>query len=268
MPQVSETLVIAGATGALGNAVVQALVGSQQFAATTVLAREPIKTGIRGVEACVVPAAPAPSVGHDAQGGKPDMFDGWPVLKATTGAILFDPPRMYYQRERALWTPTPAQLPSLARWMRSCGVRTLAVVMPHVQGQLPEALKRGLANLDEQSVAALGFERLLIVRSAEKPGTAGVKRSWPARAGHGVLSVMRYMVPSSEQPVRPSKVAELVDVALRGMSPGTHVAAPELVWRAAQGHLPSVVGEWLHKPSAQPHSGAKSKHLLHEAITR
>lgn len=266
--QVSETLLIAGATGALGNAVVQALVGSQQFVGTTVLAREPIKTGMRGVMACVVPTARAPSAGHDEQGDAPSTLEHWPVLNATTGVILFDPPRMYYQRERALWTPTPAQLPALARWMRGCGVLTLAVVMPHVQGQLPGALKRGLANLDEQSVAALGFERLLIVRSAEKPGAGGVKRSWPARAAHGVLAAMSYMVPSSEQPVRASKVAELVDVALRSMSPGTHVAAPELVWRAAQGHLPSVVGEWLHKPSAEPLSGAKSKHLLHEATTR
>jgi hypothetical protein len=43
------------------------------------------------------------------------------------------------------------------------------------------------------------------------------------------------MVPSSEQPVRASKVAELVDLALRIAPPGVHVAAPELVWQAGAG---------------------------------
>jgi hypothetical protein len=43
-------LVIAGATGALGNEVMRLLVGSQVFAATAVLAREPITAGLRGVQ--------------------------------------------------------------------------------------------------------------------------------------------------------------------------------------------------------------------------
>ena len=42
-------LVIAGATGALGNEVLRRLVGLRQFAATQVLAREPITAGLRGV---------------------------------------------------------------------------------------------------------------------------------------------------------------------------------------------------------------------------
>src|SRR5687768_12947631 len=154
-------LVIAGATGALGNEVLRRLVGLQQFESAEVLAREPITAGLRGVTTTPVPS--------DAPGG-------WEPFAADTGVILFDPPRLFHDRERALWTPRPEQLPDLARWMRRSGVTTLAVVLPHAQGQLPEALKRGLASLDEQAVAALGFERLLIVRSAQKPGP-------PAAAG-------------------------------------------------------------------------------------
>ena len=37
---------------------------------------------------------------------------------------------------------------------------TMAVVLPHHQGTLPDALKAGLATLDEHALAALGFERL------------------------------------------------------------------------------------------------------------
>lgn len=60
-----------------------------------------------------------------------------------------------------------------------------------------------------------------------------------------MLSITRFMVPSSEQPARASKVAELVDVALTLAPPGVHVAAPELVWRATQGELRAVVESWV-----------------------
>ena len=60
-------------------------------------------------------------------------------------------PRLFYDRERALWTPGPGQLLPLAEWMHRSGVRTLVVVTPHAPGRLPEAIKRGLAS--EQTIA-------------------------------------------------------------------------------------------------------------------
>ena len=42
---------------------------------------------------------------------------------------------------------------ALAQWLKRCGVHTL-VVVPHAQGRLPDAVKRGLANLDEHALAA------------------------------------------------------------------------------------------------------------------
>jgi hypothetical protein len=135
-------------------------------------------------------------------------------------------------------------LPELAQWMRRSGIDTLAVVLPHAQGRLPEALKRGLASLDEQAVASLGFERLLVIRSAQKPGAAGPLAPLP-RLASWMLSIFRFMVPSSEQPVRAAKVAELVSAALELAPPGIHIAAPELVWRAAQGDVRSVARQWL-----------------------
>jgi hypothetical protein len=228
VPPPEGGLVIAGATGALGNEVVRRLVG--QFRVTHVLAREPIRAGLRGVAAAVV------------EGDDPA---GWPPLPATTGVVLFDPPRLFHDRERALWTPAPEQLPAVARWLRQSGVSTLAVVLPHAQGRLPEALKRGIASLDEHAVAALGFERLLVVRSARKPGAAA-PQGLLARVAHAMLSSLKYMVPQSEQPVRAVKVADFVSHALRQAPPGIHVAAPELVWRAAQGDTAQAVREWLH----------------------
>ena len=222
-------LVIAGATGVLGNEVLRRLVGLRQFASTQVLAREPITPGLRGVVATVVTSdAPA----H------------WLPSAAETGVILFDPPRLFYQRERALWTPRPDQLLEVARWMRRSGVATLAVVLPHAQGRLPEALKRGLASLDEQAAASLGFERFLLIRSAQKPG-APAATGFLSRVAHWMLSICRFMVPGSEQPVRSAKVAELLAVCLQLARPGIHIAAPELVWRAAQGDVREIARRWL-----------------------
>jgi hypothetical protein len=236
-------LLIAGATGALGNAVLQRLVGMQRFAHTSVLATHTIAPALRTVSAQVV------------QGDVDSWHPADPMSAHHCAIVMFDPPRMFYDRERALWCPAPEQLGALAAWLHASGVRTLAVVLPHAQGSLPDALKRGLANLDEQALAATGFERLLIVRSAQKPAAAVHSNVLHGLAAW-MLGITRMMVPSSEQPVRATKVAELVDLTLQHLPRGTWVAAPELVWQAAQGdasHMRKVVLDWLgvkDKPAA------------------
>lgn len=226
-------LLVAGATGVLGNEVLRRLVGLQHYSVAQVLAREPITTGLRGVGATLVPG---------------DDPSRWPAGCADTGLVMFEPPRLFYDRERALWTPAPEQLPEVARWMQRSGVRTLAIVLPHEQARLPEALKRGLASLDEQAVAALGFERLLIVRAAQKPRQQKAP-SWPAAVARWMLSVTGYMVPSREQPVRSPRLAEFVGVALQLAPPGIHVASSDLVWTAAQGDIGQAVRQWLARDS-------------------
>lgn len=235
------SLVIAGAAGVLGTELLTRLAGAQRHAPVQVLVREPFTAGLREVTPLLVP---------DALCGEQAWLDDWrrttlPALQADVGVVVFDVPRLYHDRERALWMPVPGQLPALAQWLHACGVRTLAVVLPHAPGRLPEALKRGLATLDEQAVAALGFERLMIVRTARKP-QAGTPPANPlARVAQWMLSVFGYMVPQSEQPVRASKVAEFVTTALHELPPGIHIAAPETVWRAMQGPLAAVVRHWL-----------------------
>ena len=224
-------LVRAGAGGALGNEVVRRMVGLGRFDNTEVLAREPIRPGLRGVTVRLV---------------ERDDPAAWVPTSAGTAVVLFDPPRLFYQRERALWTPRPEQVPALAQWLRRSGVGTLAVVMPHAQGRLPEALKRGLANLDEQALAALGFDRLLIIRSAQAPGAPPPAGRLEAVA-RWMLGIFRYMLPGSEQPVRAVKVAQFLAAALQLAPPGIHVAAPQTVWQAAQGDPRAAVREWLQR---------------------
>jgi hypothetical protein len=220
-------LVVAGATGTMGHEVVRRLAG--QFGAMQVLAREGITDALGSVSSLQVPG---------------DSPEAWAPAPCDIGIVLFDPPRLFFDRERALWTPRPEQMLEVARWLRRSGANTIAIVMPHAQGRLPEALKRGLASLDEHAVATLGFERLIVIRTPQKPGELPAIGILP-RVARGMLSVFRYMLPNSEQPVRAVKVAELLSAALRLAPPGIHIAAPELVWRAAQGDVHQTAREWL-----------------------
>ncbi len=243
-PRISTTvkpaLMVAGATGALGSEVLRRLAGSGCFAHTQVLAREPMSTGLAQV--VIAPVSDG------------DMA-GWPAssLAAQTAVVMFEPPRLYHDRERALWTPALAQLLPLAQWLRRCGVQTLVVVLPHAQGSLPAALRHGLANLDEQQLVALGFERVLLVRSAQKQSGAGAT-GFLQKTAQWMLSVLSYMIPATSLPVQPARLAAFVDAVLRVLPAGTHVADPELLGRAAQARdMQAVVQAWLNttKPDAR-----------------
>jgi hypothetical protein len=231
---VKPGLLVAGATGALGSEVLRRLAGSGRFANAQVLAREPMTTALAQIRIVLA-------------GG--ENIAGWLPSPAPvhTGVVMFEPPRLYHDRERALWTPTPDQLLPLAQWLRRCGAQTLVVVLPHAQGGLPQALRHGLASIDEHAVAALGFERVLLLRSAQKP-RAVPGRPVLEKIAAWMLSVMTYMIPASSMPVRTAKLAEFVEVALRELPPGTHVAAPELLHQAGQrADMHRVVRAWLNR---------------------
>ena len=172
----------------------------------------------------------------------------WPVKPADDGWILMDPPRLFHGREKAMLAVQPAELRQMAEWMRRCGVRRLVVVLPHQQGRLPEAIKRGLATLDEQAVAAMGFDTVIFLRSAQPGPSAAGEGSLLARLAASMLGVLHYLVPSNQKPVRADGVARVAACALELAPPGIHVAAPELVWAAASAPDPEPLLEaWLHR---------------------
>lgn len=130
-------LVVAGATGALGSEVLRRLAGCGGFAHTHVLAHEPMSTGLAQVTIAAV---------------RGEDIAAWPVrpLPVQTGVVMFEPHRLYHDRERALWTPQPAPLPALAQWLRRCGVQTLVLVLPqapHMQDVVRAWLNTGQLSL-------------------------------------------------------------------------------------------------------------------------
>ncbi|WP_295639787.1 hypothetical protein [uncultured Methylibium sp.] len=231
-PRISTTpqrLLIAGAGGALGRAAVEEALARGRYASVGVLTRAPLQPGVRGLE----PVA--------------WTTDG--PLPATDAAIVvFDRGRDHYGRDEAYHLPEPPDLLPLARRLHAAGVHTLAVLCPVSPSLLPQALQQGLADLDEQAVAALGFERLLFVRPTQDAPLATLSR-WPERLARWMLSQLRYMIPQREQPVRAAAVIDFVFEVLRqwpDAAPGTRVAGAPVLWRAAQGEgAEGVVREWL-----------------------
>ena len=234
---------VAGGGGALGSAVLEALLAGRRFAPVRVLATRALSTAMQGLETIVV----------DDFAAAPGEADGARI--ADTALIVFDRARHANGREQAFVRPAPAEFVMFAGWLFARGVRNLLVVLPHAPAQLPDALKLGLANLDEQAVAALGFERLVFVRSAQAPADAG-GAPWSQRVANGLLSQLRIMVAATHQPVRAAKVAQFVAALadrLGSCAPGTRVVPPELVWQAAQRHAPGeLVDAWLRGDALPP----------------
>lgn len=232
-PPANLRVLVAGGAGALGAAVLERLLASRAFDHVAVLVTQPLSTALRGLASVPHTALAAPA-GH---GGE------------DSAVIVFDRERHANGRERAFLRPQPHDLPPLAAALHRRGIRHLIVVLPHAPATLPDALKRGLASLDEQAVAALGFEHLVIVRSAQtasRASSAGVLQN----LADWVLSQLQLMIPQRDKPVRAGKVSQFVAqlaAQLPGAPPGTRVAPPELVWLAAQSSdVTGLVHDWLH----------------------
>lgn len=226
MPRV----LVLGGGGALGARVVERLLAGRRCQAVGVWTVQPLRTAMRGLEPLAEP---------DFARFRPD-----------TAVVVYDRARHANGREAAFGHPQPADLPALAKRLRELGVTSLVVVVPHAPGLLPQALKAGLATLDEGAVAALGFAHLVFMRSAQAgaaaPAAAGPA---PARLASWLIGQLHWMVPQGDQPVRTDTVARVaarLAVALPQAAPGIRVLPPDVLWAAAQ--LPqadALVDDWL-----------------------
>lgn len=240
-------VLVAGGGGPLGSAVLERLLGSGAWDRVAVLVEQPIEVAMRGLEAW-------PTAWLAPNDAPPNPLPvGWridpPGWRPDTAVVVFDRERGHNRREVALHRPLPGGLPALARGLRALGVTRLVQVMPHAPGLLPQALRAGLASLDELAVSALGFEQLVLVRPAHLGEAAvGAGGALP-RLGRALLGQLHWMVPQREQPLRPAKVAQFVAELAQGlpaMAAGTRVVPPELLWDWSQpGAGPALLQAWL-----------------------
>jgi hypothetical protein len=225
-------VLVLGGGGVLGSAVLEALLARRHFEAVGVAVNEDLRPALRGLQVVADNAAARSAFAAD------------------TALIVYDRERHANGRDNAFQRPLPQDLVVQAQALLQAGTTRLIVVVPHAPALLPQALKHGLANLDEGAVAALGFSQLVFMRMAQAGGA-------PGRAGrsllHGLaawmLSQLRWMVPQREQPVRAdtvARVAAALALALPAAPPGTRVLPPELLWRAAQqAQADRLVTGWL-----------------------
>jgi hypothetical protein len=226
-PQLGAVLA-AGGGGKLGGEVVRRLVAAVslgRYRHVALMATEDFHAAMAGVK--VLPVTPVvadwlPLKSKDAQ----DSIQ--------TAVVMFEPPRMFYARERTIWTPHPSELPALAKWLHASGIRHLVVVLPHQPGMLPAALQQGLASLDEQMVTTLGFERVIFMRMAQTDIAVktGNYLEWVA---NWMLGIGKYMIPANQTPLRVTQIAKLVEQVLQTAPAGNFVILPS-------GELPKAWG--------------------------
>ncbi len=224
-------VVVAGGAGALGSTLLEQLLALRRFVQVNVLVTRPLGAAVPGLNTVRFVA------------GQPLALRG-----VDTAVVVFDRPRHANGREEAFWRPDPSDLPVLAAGLRAAGVQHLLVVVPHAAATLPQALRHGLANLDEQGVATLGFEHLVFMRPARAADDP--RSSHPGqRLAHWMLSQLSMMVPQHDRPVRSHKVAQFAAHIAAGLaqSPhGTRVVPAEVVWKAAQtNNLAGLASDWL-----------------------
>ena len=214
-----SAVLVAGGGGKLGGEVVRQLVAAVSmghYSHVALMATKQFHAAMAGVH--VLP------VSSTVTGWQPLKFENT-SNQIQTAVVMFEPPRMFYARERTIWTPHPSELPDLANWMRASGIRHLVVVLPHQPGLLPAALQHGLANLDEQLVTTLGFERVIFMRMAQTD-VAVKTGNFGERIANWMLGIGNYMLPANQAPLRITQIAKLVEQVLRIAPAGNFVIPP------------------------------------------
>lgn len=215
-------LLVAGAGGALGSAVLAECLAPGRARRVVALVQAPLGSTLRGL----TPLAPA---GLETATDVCDL-----------ALLVLERERHANGRDDAFFRPDPAAWLPLARRLQRAGAKRLVLVLPHSPAQLPEALRHGLASADEAALAALGFEQLLIVRAARPGEGAGphAEASLAQRVARLWWQQLRFMVPDREQPLTTPALARcIVRLALRlPQAPAgrTRVLAPDVLWQAWQ----------------------------------
>lgn len=237
--RVLGSLLVVGAGGTLGSAVLAEALVAGRFQRVAALVDAPLSSAVRGLQPLTLAQLqPAPPAGRT---GASDALEA--------AVIVFERERHANGRDEAFVQPTPKQLGSLAQVLRAAGVRQLMVLVPHTAALLPQALAHGFADHEEREVAALGFEHLVFVRTAQTAPSQPADGLLPRFAAWW-LSQLRWMVPQREQPVRAARLARLAVQLMRQLPqapPGTRVLAPAVLWQASQHEDPDqVLQPWLH----------------------
>lgn len=214
-----RSLMVVGGGGTLGSAVLAEALVAGRFSEVQALVAGPISSALRGF-------VPLRTLARQPGNTTP---------VAEAAVVVLERPRHSNGRDDAFVQPQVGELLPLAQQLRQAGVRRLVVVVPHAPALMPQALGHGLASLDEAAVAAVGFEHLVMLRTAQD--VAAAPSQGLARLAALWLAQLRWMVPQRQQALRAAVLARCVVQLARALPlapPGTRVIAPEVLWQWAQ----------------------------------
>jgi hypothetical protein len=230
-------LLLVGAGGTLGTALLERALAQGGFAPVMALAREPLASALHGF---------VPLRWRDPQAPPPA------AVAPCSALVVFERRRHSNGRDDAFVLPEPSALLPWARALAAWGVRRLLVVVPHAPSMLPAALERGFASDDERQLAGLGFEQVVILRPAQAGHPADDGRQRLQRFADWWLSQLHWMVPAAQQALRTPRLAQLVVellLQLDGSPPGTRVLPQALLAAAASTADPAqALRQWLRGP--------------------
>lgn len=234
-----QNVLVVGGGGVLGSALLGEALVAGRFQRVGAVISAAIASGVRAFDTVTA---------HRLRSGKP--------LDVDLAFIVFERARHSNGRDAVFFQPSPSDLVALARQLHAAGARRLVVVVPHAPALLPQALQQGFASRDEAAVAALGFEQVVFMRTAQVEGSRPVG-SLLRRFAAWWLSQLRWMVPTHQQPVRAVAVAQFaiaIGRALPAHAGGTRVVPDEVLWRAAKSGQPDAAAQaWLAgQPLTQP----------------
>ncbi len=222
-----HTVALIGATGRLGEAVLEALIAAPNIKQVAVAVNHPLQTTEDKVLAVF---------------GKTNAPINWRAAAVTDAIIVIDAasnrhsaplPHLAGKRRDAVYTKcAPQDWLAHATHLHEQGVRRLAIIIP-AEGWLsrPEATRGLLATQDEISLATLGFNALLLVRPEQDGGGASQAAgalTVGQRVANTLLRQLRFMLPQ-QTPITTKVLARWIVQRLGRLQDGVAVVETQQI---------------------------------------
>jgi hypothetical protein len=216
-PTRAGAALVAGAAGRFGEALLNRVLASGDYAEVVGLAQAPMTLGVRGLRLATLEALPP-------------LSDAFVSLAASDAA-----PASFHGRD-AVWAPVDAaRLLPVVQAACAAGARRLVLVSPAPVWQQMGGLNRGLTGATELALTGLPLESVTVLRPVVESALGA--RGWVERVAAVYTSLQMLAMPRS-MPVHTSEqLARGALAAMRTARDGVRVVTadriPDLVQEAA-----------------------------------
>ena len=206
----SRTALVAGAVGRRGEALLNRVLGSGDYAQVVALAEARMAVGLRGLQLASLEALPPIS----------DAF----ILESDPGQPAS---RSFYGRDAAFVQVHVGNLLAISRAAVTSGARRIVLARPMPAWQQAGDFHRGLGDAAELALAQLPLESLVVMRPA--PDTGNASRNLLERIASVYLSLQLLMAPRSIPLLTSEQLARAALEAMRGAEPGVTVIGADRI---------------------------------------